>query len=257
VALIEEAAAVWSPPLSVSEKLRRALVPAPLYVRYTAERNMREGEAELAFLRFLVRPGGVAIDAGANIGVWSYWMGRIARQVHAFEPNPKIFAILKDAQLPNTSTHEIALSDAPGSVDLLVPKGGRGYSNQGASLSATKVSGAHGKVRVEARTLDSYAFEDVCCIKIDVEGHELAVIAGAAETLKRWRPTLIVEIEERHTRRPLAELIGAIEAHGYEAFCLRRGALVRFPDLCLDTHHRATSKQGDYVFNFIFLPRQS
>src|SRR5262249_3290635 len=136
-------------------------------------------------------------------------------------------------------------------------KGRRGYSNQGASLSAAKVTGEHGKVRVEARTLDSYAFEDVCCIKIDVEGHELAVVAGAAETLKRCRPTLVVEIEERHTQRPLAERIAAVWAHDYEAFCLRNGALVRFADLCLDAHHRKPRQRSDYVFNFIFLPRHA
>src|SRR6266568_3035020 len=50
---------------------------------------------------------------------------------------------------------------------------------------------------VEVRTLDSFEFSDVAMIKIDVEGHEEAVVAGAEETIRRCRPSLLIESEER------------------------------------------------------------
>ena len=49
-------------------------------------------------------------------------------------------------------------------------------------------------VPVQARTLDSYNFEDVDCIKIDVEGSELFVMQGAKDTIERCRPSVQVEI---------------------------------------------------------------
>ena len=49
------------------------------------------------------------------------------------------------------------------------------------------------KLDVPVATLDSFDLEAVDMIKIDCEGFELQVLKGAVETLKRWRPALIVE----------------------------------------------------------------
>ena len=50
------------------------------------------------------------------------------------------------------------------------------------------------RFEVEVRTLDSFAFRDVCVIKVDVEGSEMEVLEGARETILRDRPPLIVEL---------------------------------------------------------------
>jgi hypothetical protein len=110
----------------------------------------------------------------------------------------------------------------------MVPKGRRGYSNQGASMNPEKIGRAeHRSMVVETRRLDDLDLGAIGFIKIDVEGHEGAVITGAAETLLRYRPNLVVEIEERHARRPITELLGAVCSHGYEAFALEQGVLRR------------------------------
>ena len=86
-------------------------------------------------------------------------------------------------------SYNIALSNKTGSVDLLIPKGSKGFSNQGASLSSIKVQGEHKSISIEAKRLDEYNFLDVDFIKIDVEGHDHEVIEGARETIKKFKPT--------------------------------------------------------------------
>ena len=77
--------------------------------------------------------------------------------------------------------------------------------------------------RSEIRTLDSFGFASVGLIKIDAEGHEEAVLKGAADTLSRWRPSLIVEIEERHNPGGLARIRALFGGMGYVAAALDGG----------------------------------
>ena len=83
---------------------------------------------------------------------------------------------------------------------MRVPHIGGAYGGSLGSLSDLAVPDeiVSSCYEVELRTLDSYGFEDVAFIKIDVEGHEEAVLAGAGDTLVRAKPVLLIEIEERH-----------------------------------------------------------
>ena len=56
------------------------------------------------------------------------------------------------------------------------------------------------------KRLDDQHLDNVGLIKIDVEGHELAVLHGAADTLTRNRPAVVVEAEERHHPNAVAEI---------------------------------------------------
>jgi hypothetical protein len=64
---------------------------------------------------------------------------------------------------------------------------------------------------VELRTLDSLNLQDVGFVKIDVEGHELDVLRGGAETIQRNRPHLLIEVRENH----LTEIRDLLLAWGY------------------------------------------
>ena len=55
-------------------------------------------------------------------------------------------------------------------------------------------------------------------MKIDVEGHELEILKGANNFLKKNKPTMLIEIEERHSGLPREEIISYIENIGYETF---------------------------------------
>lgn len=247
-------AADFSPPFSTAEWLKFALIPAGLYAWYLVNKNLKSGESELHVLPDIVPRGRIAVDIGANKGVYTRVLAGLASHVHAFEPNPKAYRWLSRALPPNVTPHPIALSDQDGTADLYLPQRGRGYSNQLGSLSKAKADGPHAVFPVEALTLDSCALSDVGFIKIDVEGFELQVLDGATDTIARDKPTLLIELEERHTGKPIESLISSVTSMGYKAHFVRDQALMNIDQFDADRHHRVPATKSDYVFNFIFVP---
>ena len=246
----------WEPPWTLEERLKFALVPVWLYMRYRVAKERHHGEAEIALLPFLADPARVSLDIGANKGVYAWLLKDCSRAVHAFEPNPKMFRFLRRIAGERITVSQTALSNHTGSATLRVPRHRRGgFSNQGASLSDVKVADDFRGVPVEAKRLDDLGIEDVGFIKIDVEGFEQAVLEGARATIARDRPSLLIEMEEAHTKQPIEDAIAAVEALGYSGMFLRRGVLRPIDAFDGDRHHRNAESGADYVFNFVFLPK--
>lgn len=246
----------WVPPSSLEERLKRALVPARWELARVVARELRKGEPELRLAPLIADRGRLALDIGANRGIWTHVLAKAGFDTHAFEPNPKLYAVLTAAAPRGATAHAIALSDQDGEATLKVPRSERGYSNQHASLEDSRIGASpFGEVRVPTARLDSLDLGPVGFMKIDVEGHEQAVVDGARETIARDRPALIVELEERHTGAPIERSIGEIEALGYQAFAMMDGRLQRL-DVAFDADrdHRACVDAPGYVFNFVFLP---
>lgn len=245
----------WTPPSTLEEKIKRALTPPRLELARVVARELKRGEPELRLAPLLADKDRLALDIGANRGVWSHVLARAGAQVHAFEPNPKLFAVLDAAKPKGATAHQIALSDRDGEAVLKVPLYARGYSNQHASLEDARVGdNAYGEVRVRTARLDTLELAPVGFMKIDVEGHERAVLEGARETIARDKPALVIELEERHTGRPIEESVAEVEALGYQALVVKNGRLRRLDGFDPDADHRARAEQPGYVFNFVFLP---
>ena len=117
------------------ERLKYALVPSWLYIRYRVRKEIRRGEAEIALLPFLVDRSRNAVDVGANKGVYTHVLSKLARHTYAYEPNPKMFGVLRRNIEKGVTASPIALSDQTGRSELRIPFGRKGHSNQGASLS--------------------------------------------------------------------------------------------------------------------------
>ena len=251
----DETDAGWEPPWTLEERLKFALVPVSLYMRYRIAKERRHGEAEIALLPFLADPARVSLDIGANKGVYAWLLRDCSCAVHAFEPNPKMFRFLQRLADDRITVSQLALSNRSGTAELRVPRHRRGgFSNQGASLSDVKVAENFRGVPIEARRVDDLAIENVGFIKIDVEGFEQAVLEGARETIARDRPSLLIEMEEAHTKQPIEDDIAAVEALGYRGMFLRRGLLTPIEAFDGERHHRNAESRADYVFNFVFLP---
>ncbi len=137
-------------------------------------------------------PDAVILDVGANIGLWSRSLAQDVPKgfIYAFEPSRKTFALLQanTQHIKTVKTINLALSDAPGQMGLT---GGssvlRRLSEQPQSTQEV----------VHVTTLDMWSKEAQLAkldfIKIDVEGSEAKVLAGAQETLNQFRPAILFE----------------------------------------------------------------
>jgi FkbM family methyltransferase len=215
-------------------------------------------EPEVALVPLMSRRKGCAIDAGANKGVYLYHLARHYRKVAGFEPLPSLATYLQGAAPKNATVHNLALSNVQGTATLSLPKGFNELGSLEAHTTETWTTSApiehH---QVETRPLDSFGFEDVSFLKIDVEGHEMAVLEGASSTLKLWRPTVLVEVEERHRAGGVAHLRGHMESLGYRGYFVDGNSLRPIADFDCGRDQNLASltdsvKVGRYINNFMF-----
>jgi len=199
-------------------------------------------------LSALVPPGKVAIDAGANVGIYTYWIARSASEVVAFEPQPVLARRLAGSGIRGLTLHNCALSDAAGVADLHIP----GSANGEASLRTLDVP--TDTVQVPLSTLDSFGLRDVGFFKIDVEGHEEELLRGAEETLRRSDASIYIEIEERHNPGGLARITAWLADLGYgEVQYRQHGAMHPFATFDLERDQlRQQPRTPAYANNFLF-----
>ena len=124
-----------------------------------------------------------AIDIGAWKGPWTTWWSSKVKTIEAFEPNPDIFPNLKQNtnKLKNCTIHNTALGDTTGKVSMQ-------YETHTGTCHVKDYNGS-----INLRTHDSYNFQDVDIIKIDVEGFEVPVLNGAKQTILSQHPWIQIE----------------------------------------------------------------
>jgi FkbM family methyltransferase len=161
---------------------------------------------EFAFLDRALKPGMVFVDVGANDGYFTTFAARkvgTTGRVIAVEPSSRERAHLSRNLslngISNVTVLPISLGAAPGMVELKLAHGTHaGHNTLGRFVHEDVVSGF--SEQVEIKTLDEVfaasAPGRVDLIKIDVEGGEGGVIAGAAGTLRKWQPLLLLEIND-------------------------------------------------------------
>lgn len=175
------------------------VIPAPLMIRLRAIRFQKLGEPEIKWLDRLVDPGKAAYDIGANLGVYTYFLLQNTKEVHCFEPNPDLQRNLRATFGKKIHLHPFALSNESGIATLRFPilNGTRyhGWGSLEKNFSDESEVISH---EVNIKVLDEQKLPPVGFIKIDVEGHERAVLEGANRILKEQRPRLLIEIEEQH-----------------------------------------------------------
>jgi FkbM family methyltransferase len=245
------------PHLSLADRVRQRVVPRRFYFWHKHRRALRVGEREIRLVPFLARTDRVSVDVGAHKGVYTYALLEHSSAVHAFEPNPDMYQLLAgriDGLSSKITTHPVALSDASGVAELRVPNRGQGFDHPRASLSAVTVPDDYTTASIRTMRFDDLGITNVGFMKIDVEGFEQQVLTGAAETIRRDKPNLLIELEERHTKIPITDMVGLVCARGYECLVLMRGVLTPFAMVDPERNHRNPPTKYDYINNFIFLP---
>ena len=245
-----------APPSSAKVRLTKWIakrVPAPLLYRILIRRSTIPTQ-EIFRAGFAASdPKRAALDIGANRGIVSYCMSKRFAQVHSFEPNAELGDFLAKVLPSNCSLHRCGLSDAPGVTELaLVLEGGVPIHGKGRILSAPEADKQFEVQSIRLETLDGQSIPDIGFIKIDVEGHEEKVIRGGMETLRKHKPVLVIEIEKRHTGRPVGESLTLIEGLGYAGYFFEDGRqrpVSEYQERMQDPDYPA------YVTDFLFLPK--
>lgn len=176
-------------------------VPAPLDAR--GRHALLHPPAVHPAVRARLAPGGIAIDIGANLGEWTLPFARAvgaAGRVLAIEPAPRnaeaLARTLAANALDRVELVSCAIGDDDGTVDFAVPLVTSVRNDTGTAHVGSAEAG-YETLRVAMRRLDRLVaergWEPVDIIKIDVEGHERRVLDGAAQTLARFRPVLVIE----------------------------------------------------------------
>jgi len=242
--------------------IRDAIPPkiqVPLKYYYSQIRGWLE--PEMTLLPKLVKAGDRVIDIGGNRGVYAYALASLGSRVAVFEPNPHCLRVLTSwaAGKNNIDVHGVALSSHQGQSDLHIPVDTAGHEHD-ASASLERVSAASTRaVEVETRTLDSFGFQDVKFIKIDVEGHELPTLKGATKTIAMSMPVMLVEIEQRHNEINISEIFYYITSLGYKGFFLDDQKLreIKYFNPAEDQPASGPSGQKTrYINNFLFIPSE-
>lgn len=197
--------------------VRLQFPPATMLAGVVAATGSHE-PMEQTFLLHLVRPGDLAVDVGANVGIYSLSLAGLGLKVWAFEPSSAIRPAL---------THNVHLNRAEDRVTVLPFALG---AENGDALFTRDLEGTNHLVTgepigptesVEIRRLDDVVAdpatglvgEDVFLLKVDAEGEDEAVLLGADALLERCQPVVIVETwgGGEAVRRLLAE-------HGYRVY---------------------------------------
>lgn len=175
---------------------------------------------ELEFLAETVFPQlpnrSACLDLGANIGNHSLHFAEHFDRVIAFEPHPRTFGLLKlNADLvANVVAINCGVSSAPGRVTVSENRG-----NMGASSIGRQADAGGREVSFELRRVDDIP-EVLACgaisfVKIDVEGHELEALKGAAETLRRHQPVVAIEALADEVREGSTAALDFLRSLGY------------------------------------------
>jgi FkbM family methyltransferase len=224
-------------------------------------------EDELKLLPPLSDSSKISVDVGAAEGIVTAGLLGCSSSVIAFEARPnqaaelqKMFASVgAPVQIEST-----ALSNSSGSarMRMLVEDLGRSTIETENTLEDEDGS-ERAEIEVSLKRLDDYKLHDVGFIKIDVEGHELAVLQGAKNTLRDSQPCLLIEVEDRHRIGSVRDVTQFLQALGYCGYFLLKQCLMPIHEFSLSVHQNSDNvggwksgweKRGIYINNFIFIP---
>jgi FkbM family methyltransferase len=245
--------------------------PFRLPVKYYYHQIRNRLEKEIFYLEQLGGTHKRAIDIGANAGFYTYALSCLYDAIEVFEPQSWCTEnILSYSKLSGSkiNVYNIGLADFHGSLNLHIPVSEGDYSqvvkgvgNLTTGLGSFRnLEGEQKTIEVPVHKLDDYNFQDVSFIKIDVEGFESKVIAGASQTIMREKPILLIEIENRHLEgKSITDIFDQISEFGYEGGFMYKGRIEKLADFYTQiqvkqNHFLKDISQQIYINNFIFKP---
>ncbi|MBM4776643.1 MAG: FkbM family methyltransferase [Archangiaceae bacterium] len=191
-----------------------AYLTSDAHVGRSLDRYGEWAEAEVELLSAFVKPGDVVVDVGANIGTHAVPLAAKVGptgMVLAFEPQRLVHALLTSNLITNGHGHARAVNAAVGASpgSLLVPP--IDYGQPGNFGGVALAAAAQGEP-VDVLPLDALGLDRLTLLKVDVEGMEAQVLAGAAQTLGRCQPVVYLE---HNAEQPAPAALEPLLALGY------------------------------------------
>ena len=150
-----------------------------------------------------------AIDAGSNIGFWSKQMCQKFKHVYAFEPHPDNIECFKEnlKDYKNYTLYDVAISNVTNvQMNLYVSSdecGNASLNNFGVKEGTTNRKLSENQItsiKVNAKKIDDYNFNNIGFIKVDCQNHEKEVVEGAIKTIDKFSPVLCLELPVRNPK---------------------------------------------------------
>jgi len=181
-----------------------------------------------AFAQTLVDDWTRAIDVGTNNACNAIHYAKRFGHVECFEPTPLAQQLwtntVNDNAVTNVTLHKTAVGETAKTVEMLAhPKNG-GHNH----IRATTRDTIKNIFTVPVVTLDSFNFQNVGFVKVDVEGYEKFVLEGAQDLISRCRPTIQLEIVAGQCRKfgyQPEQMIEWIRSWDYTVVSKNRGNL--------------------------------
>ncbi|WDF46127.1 FkbM family methyltransferase [Chryseobacterium sp. KACC 21268] len=231
----------------------------------------RKVEPEFLWIKNILAKDAVFMDVGANVGAYLFTLENHLKpeNIYAFEPNPQLFKRL-GRLFPKVILSSVALSDISTIAEFKIPViNGEKIHTRGTLQTSIKEKNEEKTIlqKVEVKPLDdlvfdsaqndNFKFQKLDFIKIDVEGNEMQTLRGAKRTIEKFKPILMVEMEQRHHDDNLWTLISEIADWGYSVKYLDRESLKlkTLTEEFLNQQNPDNVKNyKDYINNIIFLP---
>ena len=185
-------------------KTRRIQIGAKFYDMtsddaYLDKMGRRFEPAMVRLFETLVKKDHQVLDVGANIGFTAILFGERCRSVHAFEPSPTTFDLLKlnlaASGLKNVVLHNLGLGESEIDSQITYLEH---FRAGGTVANKIEISDGYVMEPVKIARLDqriqSLGISKLDFIKIDVEGYERSVLLGAKETLAKHKPVVLSEL---------------------------------------------------------------
>lgn len=222
-------------------------------------------EPELIWIKEYLQEDSVFIDIGANVGSFIYQLEQKLdpKNIIAFEPNKHLCARLKRI-FNGVQIYPFAVSDQNEIAEFKIPViKGKTFNSRGTLQIdyREKEEENHHFQKVKVIKLDDWkglqTTTKIDFIKIDVEGNEMLTLRGAKNVIAKFRPTLMVEMEQRHHQEPLQQLISEIENWGYETYFLNRKTfeLEKLSESSISESQNFIDNKETYINNMIFIPQ--
>jgi FkbM family methyltransferase len=228
------------------------------------ERNV---EPELFWIQNYLKENDVFVDIGANVGAYLFQVeGKLKTEnIFAFEPNKSLYHRLKRI-FPDFQIFPMALSNVNKMAEFKIPViNGKQMSSRGTLQLSQKEIGEDKHIIKTVKTLklddwaDSEQINHINFIKIDVEGNEKETVFGAKKIIEKCKPTMMIEIEQRHHQKPIWDFISEIETWGYKATYLDRKSfsLKELTEELMKIQDKKNVKNyQNYINNIIFIPKK-